>query len=91
MEGFFVYFSGHPISEIRIRALQSIETKLKTCLRNSDHLVFNCPLLIKKLIRWFDQHNSVEPARVLDLLLLIFKVKSNVKKKLNLILIDLLF
>lgn len=79
-------FVGHEIPEIRIRALENIETKVNRAIKKNEQITFNATLLLKWLIRWFRQAPLCQEKRVLELIYNIL----NVKKKIILIPIRLI-
>lgn len=56
-------------AEIRMRALEQIETRFIRCLQHDEAINFKPVLLLKQLIRWFGHTPLAAPDRVLALML----------------------
>ncbi|XP_017961813.1 uncharacterized protein LOC108654785 [Drosophila navojoa] len=56
-------------AEIRMRALEQIETRFIRCLQHGEPINFKPVLLLKQLIRWFGYTPPAAPDRVLALVL----------------------
>ncbi|ALC40758.1 ana3 [Drosophila busckii] len=55
--------------EIRMRALEQVETGFISCLQHSGNISFNPVLMLKQLIRWFGHLPLIASDRVLALML----------------------
>jgi len=55
--------------EIRLRALEQIETRFIRCLQLGEHVQFKPVLLLKQLIRWFGHTPPLAADRVLAMIL----------------------
>lgn len=64
------------IQEIRVRALETIQSKFRCCRTNLEDLDVNLHELIRNLLKWFQLKPLTDEVRVLDTLLTILKVRS---------------
>lgn len=71
---FSISFAENEISEIRCRALATIESKLGCCRTNLIDLTVNLDELISSLMKWFRCIPLADEQRVLNILLTILKV-----------------
>jgi rotatin len=69
------FFTGHKLEEIRVRALNSVVSKLEYGFVSEKELIAQKDLVVK-LLDWFNFETCPEAEKVLNLILRLIKVRT---------------